>query len=424
MFIFACQFVYYNVLIMKRMRLLSVVLSLLCSVMAMAQFESMELPGQTSCLRIYDNKLYAATNDGVYCCDVGQSGGWSRYGFSGLDVQDFVKNDETMLVKNDLQIFRSTDNGKTYHDVTNEVVQHEKKQLALYRFAQVDNDPKRLFMTYSVEDPNNWGLNMVHICRSDDGGLSWTDICPLGGTVHSFVTADISIDPADENHIIVWGGDNAMDSEPLMLFETFDGFTTTAYHILHDEVQPEIVWPQYISDMFFFGHEDEMVIANNPFWGMLTRERDGGEWGYANTENGLRFIRMTDCVIDDALYGLSIKEKEERAFLQMWRSTNSGKTWLLKASQDVEGQQIPQAPRPAWQMTEKAGVIYIFGKQRIFYYMTEGATGIREASPLYDKGLMTKGTWYSLDGRQQSARIRGLNIVREADGSVRKVIVR
>ena len=58
-------------------------------------------------------------------------------------------------------------------------------------------------------------------------------------------------------------------------------------------------------------------------------------------------------------------------------------------------------------------------------FWSDGAS-VRNAAPLKDNGLhkFEKGSWYSLDGRQQSMRVRGINIMREADGSVRKVIVR
>ena len=58
-------------------------------------------------------------------------------------------------------------------------------------------------------------------------------------------------------------------------------------------------------------------------------------------------------------------------------------------------------------------------------FWSDGA-GIRDVvcpSEKSNNGL-ERGVCYSLDGRQRSTRVRGLNIVREADGSTRKVVVR
>lgn len=183
-----------------------------------------------------DNRLYVGDWDGLW---VSENGGqkWKTYN-QGLPVSNYAgfKSNQSLLSYSYTEMFLSADEGNSWaaepkRNSTNLVVAHKN---AFYQV--IGASPFRLGRTTSA-DLSNWdtitvpalninntyglllsdGINLYFITqslsrlyRSQDDGLSWTDVGPAPGTVREAVVSNEKIYIQTSNNVI-WSTQNGVN---------------------------------------------------------------------------------------------------------------------------------------------------------------------------------------------------------------------
>ena len=134
-------------------------------------------------MHVEGNILYVCTSQGLYSKDIsGDDSEWQLAGFEGVPLQDYVRRGSDMLAlrynNGGNFLLLSHDGGKTYEDVTPEILCQEKYEV-LPSLAQHPSDPNTLLVSSIY-----WG-----IFRSTDFGQTWENLIEhiYGNTAASFI---------------------------------------------------------------------------------------------------------------------------------------------------------------------------------------------------------------------------------------------
>ena len=427
---------------MKKMMMMA--LLLLVATTGMAQLKDMGLPKKATRVRTYDNIVYAATADGIYQLDATSLNGWQPFGFSGVDVRDFVMCDGIITVLCDdgqaaaeglkgivgTRLLQSIDEGNTWTDITPIKMDANDplNTLAIYfELVQQPDDPNSIYYTVTTQrDPSASQSSRMYrtlVGQSHDGGKNLTIENTAGWGSFTLDYNRLSFDPTDKSHILMNSVDHATSTPSLSLTETTDGFKTFLGGSVQESLPGESVSSPHVdqlTDVIFLKHdgdETSMIIGNSPSAGIISLYRHPEQntvWRYQTLNTDMHLQRLTTCPANgNCLYGVAVSSDGHE--VQLWRSSD-GISWEQKAVQTLE-----TAETSDWQIYEKDGWVYLYADVFLFCYKSDGVTGI----PKMKSSIAGQtGQIYRIDGTPQKDLQRGLNIMREADGSVRKVIVR
>ncbi len=233
-------------------------------------------------MHVEGNILYVCTSQGLYSKDIsGDDSEWQLTGFEGIPLQDYVRRGSDMLAlrynNGGNFLLLSHDGGKTYEDVTPEILCQEKYEV-LPSLAQHPSDPNTLLVSSIY-----WG-----IFRSTDFGQTWENLIEYiyGNAAASF----IGFHPAQPSIIFNSGEGDIFDAHINISYDGGQTWNVVSPPFPGDNCVHRIAFHPTNPDRWIVGGEGVVYTSNDnghtwntqDYWGDTQRS---AYWYFTEYDN-------------------------------------------------------------------------------------------------------------------------------------------
>ncbi len=331
-----------------RMRI-SIILTLLLSCFSgtvFSQIERLGFEGEAMSVRVYNDRVFASSADGIWFYDLNRGDGWKRYCLHGEAVFDFLLLHDTVVAGMYDRILYSQDKGASFSEIN---LGEIKPQDSLYyievgAMQQSITKPERMII--SIQSPSkeiSW-FPRTFVGISDDAGATWNWTCPFELKSHQGIDGSrITIDPMDDDHIFVYGESMLYQGAYELILETSDLFQTTySSYMPHGYKYGEYEYEPLrdaLKDIVCMTPMDSLsgciYLGNNPIGGIICMDPDTRNWNYLGSKQEPLFDAITSD--GNRLYGIRLCKNASGTQLEIYESNDFGITWKLLESSPMEG---------------------------------------------------------------------------------------
>lgn len=369
-------------------RIISLCLLLIAAQSVMAQLTSLGVIEDSLMveehyeIKLYNNRLYASSSDGVYLYDLNSLvSGWEKLTFSDKTILDFEVRGDTIVALSQQLLYISTDGGKTANHIPIDVIDpnwnKDGLMRTLYGLALHPFDAKRMHVSqYSG------GLSY-----SDDGGLSWVEVDSINSTPY------LRYNPLDAKYMIGYGTNNVVCSRDGGL--SWERSALSGTRVVHDVAfHPTNKW---------------RIVACGDLYAM---SNDGGyEWQMIGSQSPplgdiVPAAYLYDVVYDsrdpNILYGADETEYRNNR-IPILRSTDGGFTWetfyVIETSE----------PTGVFNMCVKDNLLIIYTLWNKEIYLLD-VDAVETSISAIEGEHRTITPYYDLQGRKVANPTRGIYV--------------
>ena len=298
-----------------------------------------DLFGEAREARVYDGKLYLATDKGIFACPLqeGQNS-WECVGFNGMNIVGFAKCGDQLLAVRRTVIEKTTGPREWYHhllssntgsttstDITPSDIVHES-EYGIHIMQLYDGQPEHLYLTY-CNSTNDKPCTML---ETNDFAKSWSKT----GARDWYAAYDGSyvVVPSSPQNIFVYGYHPHADCCCPYLLETKDGFQTL------EELYFEPSRNFYFGDIAVCPTDNSLMLAATSV-GIAKSADRGANWTISNGggvdycyyhSSALGFHSVSfDPLQPSVAYATSCRVVDKNYYIDVYCSEDGGDSWQV-----------------------------------------------------------------------------------------------
>ena len=296
-----------------------------------------DLFGEAREARVYDGKLYLATDKGIFVCPLqeGQNS-WECVGFNGMNIVGFAKCGDRLLAVRRTVIEKTTGPREWYHhllssntgsttstDITPSDIVHES-EYGIRIMQLYDGQPEHLYLTY-CNSTNDKPCTML---ETNDFAQNWTKT----GAYDQYAAYDgsFAVYP-NSQRVLVYGMNPYADCTCPYLLETKDGFQTLnnlAFVSDHNFVFGDIACPSGINPLL--AATSAGIAKSNDYgasWKIIRNDVNSWE-SYLYHALGFHFVTY-DPSHPSVAYATYCRKTDNSYYVDVYRSDDSGDNWQV-----------------------------------------------------------------------------------------------
>lgn len=331
-----------------RMRISKILAFLLScsSATAFSQIERLGFENEATSVRVYNDMVFASSNDGIWSYDFKRGEGWKRFCLRDEMVINFILFNDTVVACMYDRVLYSRDKGVSFEEINLDEIlpQDTSFHIEIGAVEQSTTKPERMIIT--IQSPCkelNW-FPRTFIGTSDDAGATWSWACPFELNSHQGIDSSrIKIDPMNCNHVFVYGESMRFQGSYILILETLDLFQTMfssymphGYKFGEYEYEP---LRDALTDIVCMTPTDmsseSIFLGNNPIGGIIRLNPETKYWNYLTSSQEILFDAITSC--DNCLYGIRLRRNTPETQLEIFESNDYGITWNYVESHTIEG---------------------------------------------------------------------------------------
>ena len=301
-----------------------------------------DLFGEAREARVYDGKLYLATDKGIFACPLleGQNT-WECVGFNGMNIVGFAKCGDQLLAVRRTVIEKTIGPREWYHhllssntgsttsiDITPSDIIHES-EYGIRIMQLYDGQPEHLYLTYC----NTTSDKPCTMLETNDFAKNWSRT----GARDWYAAYDGAyvVVPSNPQNILVYGYHPHADCCCPYLLETKDGFQTL------EELYFEPFRNFYFGDIAVCPTDNSQLLAATSA-GIAKSVDHGANWticngggvkyyDYHSSALGYHFVSF-DPLQPLVAYATSCKEVDKNYYIDVYRSEDGGDNWQIMST--------------------------------------------------------------------------------------------